>query len=41
VVVEHRLDPLLPLSTLIDQRVAQPDPRTQIEDVIGRNPRLR
>ena len=41
VVIEHRLDPLLPLAALIDERVAQPDPGAQIEDVIGRDPRLR
>jgi hypothetical protein len=35
------LDPLLPLRVLLDQRVPQPHPRTQIEDVIGRDPRLR
>jgi hypothetical protein len=40
-VVEHRLDALLPLSALIGQRVPQPDPRAQIEHVIGRDPRLR
>ena len=40
-VIEHRLDPLLPLAALLDQRVTQPDPRAQIEDVIGRDPRLR
>ncbi len=39
-VIEHRLDALLPLAALIDQRVAQPDPGAQIEQVIGRNPRL-
>jgi hypothetical protein len=41
VVVEHRMNPLLPLAALVDQRVAQPNPRAQIEDVIGRDPRLR
>ena len=39
--VEHRLDPLLPPRVLLDQRVTQPHLRPQIEDVIGRNPRLR
>ena len=41
VVEEHRLNPLLPLPTLIGQRVAQPDTRAQIEDMLGWNPRLR
>jgi hypothetical protein len=41
VVVEHRTDALLPLAALIDQRVTQPDLRTQVKQVIGRNPRLR
>jgi hypothetical protein len=40
-VVEHRLDALLPLAALLGQRVAQPDPRAQVQDVIGREPRLR
>ena len=40
-VIEHRLDPLLPLGVLLDQRVTQPDLGAQIEDVIGRDPRLR
>jgi hypothetical protein len=41
VVVEHRLDALLPLPTLIAQRVTQPHPRAQVQDVIGWDPRLR
>ena len=41
VVIEHRLDALLPLAALRDERVPQPHPRAQIEDVIGRDPRLR
>jgi hypothetical protein len=41
VVIQRRLDPLLPLRALLRQRVAQPDPGAQIEDVIGRDPRLR
>ncbi|HKG76260.1 MAG TPA: hypothetical protein VKA90_01960 [Beijerinckiaceae bacterium] len=41
VVIEHRLDPLLPLRALLTERVPQPDPSTQIQDVIGRNPGLR
>jgi len=41
VVVEHRLQALLPLAALIDQRVTQPDPRAQIEHVLGRDPRFR
>jgi hypothetical protein len=40
VVIEHRLDALLPLASLLRQRVPQPDPRAQIQDVIRRNPRL-
>jgi hypothetical protein len=40
VVVEHRLDALLPLAALRRERVPQPDPRAQIQNVIGRNPRL-
>ena len=35
------LDPLLPLRVLLDQDVTQSHPRTQVEDVIGRNPQLR
>jgi hypothetical protein len=31
VVIERRLDALLPLATLVDERVAQPDPGTQLE----------
>ena len=34
VVIQRRLDPLLPLATPLRQRVAQPDPRAEIEDVI-------
>ena len=41
VVVEHRVYPLLPLAALVDQRVAQPHACAQIEDVLGRDPRLR
>jgi hypothetical protein len=41
VVIQGRLDPLLPLRALLGQRVPQPDPGAQIEDVIGRDPRLR
>jgi len=41
VVVEHRLDALLPLAALIAQRVPQPQPRPQIEQMVGRDPRLR
>ena len=40
-VVEHRLDPLLPLAPLVRKRVPRTDPRAQIEDVLGRDPRLR
>ena len=38
VVVERRLDALLPLAALIDQRVTQPDPGAQIEQMVGRDP---
>jgi hypothetical protein len=41
VVIEHRTDALLPLAALIDKRVTQPDLRAQIQDVVGRDPRLR
>jgi len=35
------LDPLLPLRALFGEGVAQPHPRAEIEDVGGRDPRLR
>ncbi len=38
VVVEDRLDPLLPLCALLAERVAQPDTRAQVEDVLRRDP---
>jgi hypothetical protein len=41
VVVEHRLDPLLPLPALLRKGVTQPHPCAEIEDVLGRDPRLR
>jgi hypothetical protein len=41
VVIEHRLDALLPLAALIAQRVAQPDQRAQIEQMVRRDPGLR
>jgi hypothetical protein len=41
VVIEHRLDALLPLAALVDERVAQPNAGAQLEQVLGRNPRLR
>jgi hypothetical protein len=41
VVIEHGLDALLPLAALIDQRVTQPHTRAHVEQVIGRDPRLR
>jgi hypothetical protein len=41
VVIEDRLDALLPLTTLMGQRVAQPDLRAEIQQVIRRDPRLR
>jgi len=40
VVIEHGLDPLLPLAALVRKRVPRTDPRAQIEDVLGRDPRL-
>ena len=40
-VVEHRVNPLLALAALVGEGVAQPHTRAQIEDVIGRDPRLR
>ena len=39
-VIEHRLDALLPLAMLLGERVAQPHPRAQVEDVRRRDPRL-
>ena len=41
VVIQRRLDPLLPLATLLRQLVAQPHLRARIEDVLGRDPRFR
>jgi len=41
VVVEHRVNPLLPLAAPIDERVAQPDACAEIQDVVGRDPGLR
>jgi hypothetical protein len=41
VVIERRLDALLPLAALIDERVAQPDTGAQLEQVLGRDPGLR
>jgi hypothetical protein len=41
VVVEHRVNSLLPLAALIDQRMPQAHARAQVEDVLGRDPRLR
>jgi hypothetical protein len=41
VVVEHGVNPLLPLAALVDQRMAQAHACAQIEDVLGRDPRLR
>jgi hypothetical protein len=38
VVIEHRLDPLLPLTALMRQGVTQPDPSAEIQHVIGRDP---
>ena len=41
VVIEHRLNPLLPLATLSGQGVTQPHTRAQIQQVRRRDPRLR
>ena len=41
VVIEHGLHALLPLAALVDERVAQPDAGAQVEQVLGRDPRLR
>jgi hypothetical protein len=41
VVVEHRTDPLLPLAAIIDQRVPQPHPSTEVEQMLGWDPALR
>jgi hypothetical protein len=41
VVVKHGLHALLPLPALLTERVPQPDPGAQIEQVIGRDPGLR
>jgi hypothetical protein len=41
VVIEHRLDALLPLVALITEFVAQSDLGAQIKDVLGRHPGLR
>jgi hypothetical protein len=41
VVIEHSLHPLLPLATLIDERVTQPHPRTKIQEMVRRDPALR
>jgi hypothetical protein len=41
VVVEHGLHALLPLAALIDQRVAQPHPRAQVEQMLRWDPRFR
>ena len=40
-VVEDRLQALRPLATLIDKRVTQPHPCAQVEQMGGRDPRLR
>jgi hypothetical protein len=40
-VVEHGVDPLLPLATIVDQRMAKPDSGAQIEQMIGHDPALR
>ena len=41
VVIEDRVDALLPLAALIDEAVTQPDPRAQIEQVLRRDVGLR
>jgi len=41
VVIEDRLDPLLPLGALMRERMPQADPRAEIEEVTRRDPRLR
>ena len=41
VVVEHSLDSLLPLATLVRERMPTADSCAEIEDVLGRDPRLR
>ena len=41
VVIQHRLDALLPLAALMRQRVTQPDLSAEIEQMIGRDPGLR
>ena len=41
VVVEHRADPQQPLGALIDQRLAEMQPRAPLTNMLGRDPRLR
>ncbi len=41
VVIDDRLDPLLPLGALMRDQVPAADSRAQVEDVRGRDPRLR
>lgn len=41
VVKEHGVDALQPLGALVDERLAQPHQCAQLEDVFGRDPRLR
>jgi hypothetical protein len=41
VVIEHRLHPLLPFGPLLRQRVPAADPGPEIEQMRGRDPRLR
>jgi hypothetical protein len=38
---ELRLQPLLPGRALVDQRLAQPHTRAQLQDLRGRDPRFR
>jgi hypothetical protein len=41
VVEQQRVDPLLPSGALVDERLAQPHPLAQLEDLLRRRPRLR
>ena len=41
VVIEHGMHPLLPLGPLMRQQMPGPHPRADIQNVCGRDPRLR
>ena len=41
VLKEHGVNALQPFGALVDERLAQPHQRAQLEDVLGRDPRLR